>query len=494
MFIALPAFGSTITVTNTNDSGAGSLRAAIAAASPGDTINFNLTYPATVHLSSTLSVGTDLTISGPGVSNLALDGNQAIEVLSISQGVTVGISGMTIENAKASYGGGIYNFGRLTLTDCMVSRNSATYYGGGILNYGQLLLANSTVSGNSSAYYGGGIFSYGTLILANSTVSGNSTTYYGAGIFSSDGTVSLTNSTISGNSAQYYGGGIWNSSSGNLSVASSTVAGNSANDGGDIANYYASLVLKNTVLAYSDGGNCWLLGGTASSDGYNLSDDSTCASFLTSTTDENNSSAGLDPKGLQDNGGPTKTIALLSTSPAVDGIPLADCTLIASTEQLTTDQRGDIRPAGPACDIGAFELGENAAFSSFSAKLDINGGSTPGFDLNSKFSLDAGSSGINPLVELVKLQVGTYSVAVPAGSFHQLRRGAKKGSYVFSGTIGGASLAIQIVPLGGSSYQFKATASPVDLTALTNPVTITLTIGNHTGTTSVYADFSPLGG
>src|SRR5258708_29325091 len=76
-------FANTIAVTNTNDSGLGSLRDAIASAASGDTINFNLTFPATITLSSTLTISTNLTISGPGASNLAISGGGAVRVFSI---------------------------------------------------------------------------------------------------------------------------------------------------------------------------------------------------------------------------------------------------------------------------------------------------------------------------------------------------------------------------------------------------------------------------
>jgi hypothetical protein len=490
LFAALPAFGNTLTVTNTSDSGPGSLRAAIAAASPGDTIDFSLTYPATIVLANTLSIDTSLTISGPGASNLAISGNNAVRVLYVYQGVTVNISGVTIENGHSSIGGGIYNFyGTLTLTNSRVSDNSATSGGaGGLLNYsGTVALINSTVSGNSAPASGGGVYSFnGTLTLSNSTVSGN-IAYQGGGILNSYADLRLINSTVSGNNASYNnGGGVYNYQ-GALTLTSSTVSGNSAAySGGGVYSYYATATLKNTVLANNSGGNCWSIGGTVTSHGYNLSDDTSCAGFLTSN-DKNNVSAGLDSNGLQDNGGPTKTIALLPTSPAVDAVPIADCTLSDGTTPLATDQRGVTRPAGSACDIGAFELAESEYFSFFSAKLDIQRGS--GFDLNSKFTLESSSNGIDPLTEAVKLQVGTYDVTIPAASFHQLKRGAKQGSWVSSGVIDGVSLSIQIVPLGGNSYQFKAEGSPVNLTALTNPVTVTLTIGDDTGTASVHADF-----
>jgi hypothetical protein len=128
-------------------------------------------------------------------------------------------------------------------------------------------------------------------------------------------------------------------------------------------------------------------------------------------------------------------------------------------------------------------------FSSFTSKLDILAGPPPSFDLNATFTLGAGSNGINPLTEAVTLRVGTYTVTIPAGSFHQLTRGSKAGGYVFEGAIGGVTLEAQIVPLGNNSFQFKAEAQPVDLTALSNPVTVTITIGDDAGTSSVAADF-----
>jgi hypothetical protein len=62
-----------------------------------------------------------------------------------------------------------------------------------------------------------------------------------------------------------------------------------------------------------------------------------------------------DPRLLRDNGGPTPTIALLERSPAIDAVPIGDCVDQTNTP-VKTDQRGFGRPAGPACDIGAFEF------------------------------------------------------------------------------------------------------------------------------------------
>ena len=63
----------------------------------------------------------------------------------------------------------------------------------------------------------------------------------------------------------------------------------------------------------------------------------------------------LDPAGLQVNGGATLTIALLADSRAIDAIPAEDCTDTGGIP-IMEDQRGETRPSGSACDIGAYEL------------------------------------------------------------------------------------------------------------------------------------------
>ena len=94
---------ATSTVTNTNDSGAGSLRQALADANDGDTIDFNLTYPATITLTTgQLVVGNSVTISGPGANNLTVDGNANDRVFYISSGKTVTIDGLTVTNGHVA--------------------------------------------------------------------------------------------------------------------------------------------------------------------------------------------------------------------------------------------------------------------------------------------------------------------------------------------------------------------------------------------------------
>jgi hypothetical protein len=124
-----------------------------------------------------------------------------------------------------------------------------------------------------------------------------------------------------------------------------------------------------------------------------------------------------------------------------------------------------------------------APFASSFAKLEITAGPPQGFDLNESFTLGANSNGINPVTENVTLQIGPFSVTIPAGSFKL----NPNGRFAFQGVINGVSLDVQIVPLGNNMFTFKAEGTGVDLTGLFNPVTVVLTIGDDTGSTAVTA-------
>ena len=311
-----PVWAATLTVTSTADSGPGSLRDTIAAASPGDTIDFSVAGTITL-TTGMLTIGKNLTITGPGASSLTISGNNSSTVFSISAGTAVNISGLTVSNGNAGPddGGGILNSGTLTLTNVTISNNSAKG-GGGIVNGGTLTLTNVTIS-NNSAEDGGGIFNFDTLTLTNVTISGNSATGNGGGIFSNFGASTLTNVTISGNSAAGVGGGILN------------LVG-------------ADISLRNTIVANSpSGGNC---SSSITSLGHNLDSANTCG--FTGTGDLINTDPHLGPLALNAPGA-TETMALLAGSPAIDAADPATFP--------PTDQRGVARPQGAGPDIGAYE-------------------------------------------------------------------------------------------------------------------------------------------
>jgi len=504
---ALPLSATIWSVTSTGDVATDptTLRGAINAAASGDSIVFNLpAYPATIMLSegTPLEISKNLDIDGHGQSNLAISGGGTVQVFLIDSGATVKISGVTIEKGGGLFvSGGINNNGTLTLVGSTLSGNSNTANGaGGIWNTGILTVVNSTLSSNSNFSTVGGILNNGgTVTITDSTLSGNSGGIAGGILNDNAGTVNITNSTFSGNSASgaLSASGIYNR--GTLTLSNSTLSGNpasSASSAGGILSEATghTVTAKNTIVANSlPGGNCFVVSaGTITSLGYNLSDDTSCTSFFTQTTDLNNKPAGLDPSGLQNNPGPPvptlgvpQTIALLSTSLAVDAIPVSSCTDV-NGNPVTTDERGWPRPQGPACDIGAYEL-----VLSISAKLTvIHLNSTIDiFNLNATFTPGAASDGIYPLTEPVTLQVGPYRVTIPAGSFREILKGPMAGSYVYLGVIGGAALSIQIVPPSnaGHVWNFNAIGVTDNVTYPPVPCAVTIAIGDDSGGVLVQA-------
>lgn len=281
-----------------------------------------------------------------GVTNTTFVNNYAANGGAIANhaGATLTVTNSTFtQNGSGGGGGSIYNTGNAKITNTTFTNGSGACCGGILFNAGAATVTGSTFSASYSRAAGGGIHNQGsyvdephdlpggTLVIANSTISGNSASWFGGALFNEGGaTVTAKNVTIQGNSAGQYGGGIEN---GLLSGS-------------------GSVTLANSILSQSVSGNC---AGTLSNGGYNVSDDSSCG--LGGTTGANGQTLGdkvnplLDTNGLQNNGGPTQTIALQTSSPAVAAIPLNLCP--------GTDQRGYFRPAPgqSACDVGSFELG-----------------------------------------------------------------------------------------------------------------------------------------
>ena len=276
-------------MTNTNDSGPGSLRYAIQEAEslPGpNLITFAAGLTGAISLGSSLDISSNVTIEGPGASSLTVSGGGAswyFSVFVVNSGVTASLSGLTIADGWSEYGGGIFNGGILTLTDVVLSGNTASEGGGGIDNDGTATLTDATISGNS-AFDGGGIANYGSATLTNVTLYGNSATYGGA-IGNIKGSLTLANVTIAGNSAVIGGGGIAN---GGTAWLNNTIVAN--NSGGDIE--YASVSGNN-----------------------NLIDDPASAGGLTNGVDGN--IVAVDPllAPLGNYGGQTETMALLPAAP-----------------------------------------------------------------------------------------------------------------------------------------------------------------------------------
>jgi hypothetical protein len=238
---------STLTVTNTLDSGRGSLRAEIAVAKSNDTIVFSPKLDGqTIRLTSgELDVAKNLTIQGPGAGQLTISGGDASRVFEVNYNENVTLSGLTISDGNVGYaangpygliysqGGGIYNRGTLTLSGDTLSGNSASY-GTGIFNIGALTVNNGCMlSGNTAYIDGGGIYNLHALTVSGSTLSGNSAAVYGGGIYNGPGaTLTISGgSTLSGNYVgadggdhPIGGGGVYNA--GRLTALNSIFSGN----------------------------------------------------------------------------------------------------------------------------------------------------------------------------------------------------------------------------------------------------------------------------
>ena len=341
-----------------------------------DTITFSVS--GTITLGSTLpnitAAGNALTLDGTG-KTVTISGNNIVQVATVAVGASLTLNHLTIANGNFSDGGGITNYGTLTVTNSTFSSNSAINSGGGISNNaGTLTITNSTFSGNSAGTSGGGIFnSNGALTITNSTFSGNSTSNDGGGIYNSNGaltitnstftlnttsangggilnqggTVGIANSTFAGNSASGFGGGVLSSGgAGALTITNSTISGNIATiGGGGIRQSAGTLTLRNTIVANSTtGGDC---SGTVTDGGNNIVEDNTCGF-----------SGGVDPNLGALTGSPAY-FPLNAGSPAINA---GDDAVCAAAPVNNESQNGVTRPQGAHCDIGSYEVFQFVAF------------------------------------------------------------------------------------------------------------------------------------
>ncbi len=473
--VLAPNAGATATtyhVTNLLDSGAGSLRAAVAAAnlnSGADTIVFDAGATGTITLTSgRLEISDDVTLTGLGAATSTVSGNNASQIFYIynaNASLTVSISGLTLTegnstetwgggalvnwgndltlssvvvtgNESVGRGGGVFSgyptsgFGRtapVTIIDSEISNNTSASDGGGLGFYslGDVTITNTTISANTASNDGGGVYikDTGVVTMSGTVVSGNTSTRGTGGVWSkadlsittstfennvsggacggglyvgvNNGDISITNSTFSGNSLTgSYGGAIdFDGNYNTILIANTTITGNSAKTGGglhidsgnDVALAQVTIVGNNatsTDALYSGGGihfaenlGSLTMSGTivsgntsvAGPDDIGLGNQGSFVGAMTANnsllgdvdsridvTGSNNIDSTTPGVGvLADNGGPTKTMALLTGSAALDAGPNPVATFTGNG----FDQRGTpwLRVYGTQVDIGAFE-------------------------------------------------------------------------------------------------------------------------------------------
>jgi CSLREA domain-containing protein len=202
---------------------------------------------------------------------------------------------------------------------------------------GSLTVVRSLFLGNAATGTGGAIHSEGTLRLEASTLMQNDASD-GGGMWAS-GATTVTDSTITGNSAAAQGGGL--SLHGEATLSSVTIAGNTALRGGGVhAAAAATVEIGDAIVSDNEAERRPDCAGDLESTGGNVGRARGC--MFDRATDVTR----VDPqlRAVRSNGGPTPTMALRPTSPAIDAD--GDCG--------GTDQRG--APRDRRCDAGAYEL------------------------------------------------------------------------------------------------------------------------------------------
>jgi hypothetical protein len=334
------------TVTTLADSGAGSLRDAIASTPAGGKITFQANLIGSINLSSPLSLHNSLTINGPGPLQITVSGGDTTQVFGIDRGVTATITGLTIAHGRTTgLGAGITNAGTLTISTCTFSANvvtggTVTQAGAGaIFNTGTLMVDHSAFVGNL-AFQG---INSGAGAIVNQAPSG------------SQATATLTNCTFTGNQG-LTAGAIFNQNA-TLTAVDCTIARNSAGagsqSGGLAIDAGSTVTLQNTLIAKNTGPNAPDVSGLVINADHNLVGDGTGSAGLADGVNGNQvgtAAKPIDPKLGQflNNGGQTETLALRPTSPAIGTGNPAD--------SAANDQRGIARPSGGPVSIGAFEF------------------------------------------------------------------------------------------------------------------------------------------
>ncbi|SFJ71113.1 beta strand repeat-containing protein [Planctomicrobium piriforme] len=334
------------------------------------------------------------------ISGLTLtNGNNSMGGAVFSLGADLALSGMSFQSNHASYqGGAVFQMtGALSVTDSVFNGNTADDGGGAIHADGGPLLEihRSTFTGNT-AKYGGAIDSFANeLILQDSTLSGNFASSLGGAMILDNSSAKISNSTLVLNSAGGNGGAIYNER-GELVLRNTTVVGNRANadnipggNGGGVWTFNAtdtSTAIYNSIVAGNYTGLTLnanqtmgsadefkgkalvamsshnIIGTTSSAGGLTNGTNGNLLAVNWTTVVANLLVSGIKAPDLKNNGGPTKTVALIANSPALNA-GNANEAVDASGNALASDQRGTgfLRSSGSTIDIGAFETQVNVA-------------------------------------------------------------------------------------------------------------------------------------
>jgi hypothetical protein len=401
-----------LVVSTVNDFGPGSLRQAILDASATDLTQIDFAPEIegnVIALTNELALNKNLIINGPGASAMTLEGAPGFRAIHVTSGNST-ITGISIRNCQVTvptapfetmgsdaFGGAVLNESVLNLASVVISNNvikggkgGSTDHGfggeggggqgGGVANFGLISLTRCTlannfatggdggdaavggVAGAGGIGYGGSLYNIGNAFLTNCCVYGSIAsggtgaevgTGTGGGIYNDTNVLSLWSCTVASNKVVFGPGGGISDQGSNGVYRSTTIAGNQASFGGGV--FSSGSDFGNTLIAANNSNVGPQVNGTLFSSDYNLIQTTNGAAVTGANDHLLRAFPFLGP--LQDNGGPTLTMALLPGSPAIDQ---------GKSFGMTRDQRGARRPfyfgpfnipgGGDGSDIGAYEL------------------------------------------------------------------------------------------------------------------------------------------
>ncbi len=403
---ALPASAQTCnyTVTSLADSGAGSLRAALADSTVTD-ICFSV--QGTITLASPLQIYYPVTITDPGGSGVTISGNGQVQIMVINTGLTpvvamakskrpvaalkrpvpaavpntstpVRLNGLTLTGGSATDGGAIQVVaGNVVLVSTAIKGNSATA-GGGIYNQDTLTLSQCAISSNTGTTGAGGVDNESTGFLTDqgSAYTSNSSTS-GAGAVYNNGSAQFTGGFFTSNTG-VYGGAIDNDSGGQLTMSGGTTFTSNVVTayGGAIYNYGTANITQalfngnaaqSTIDLAACGGALCAAGGSATV---------TESTFTTNTSTQNGGAIGTQGYGsltLLNDTIVGNTASLSGSGLDVESIgpPDIDNTIIANNTPIAGAANSD-------CNTCSSQNGSNnlIAVNPYLGPLALNGGPT----------------------------------------------------------------------------------------------------------------------
>lgn len=358
-------------VSNTNDSGAGSLRGEIAAASPGDTITFSFSGEGTTEItltSGTIAIDKGLTIrndSGNRVS-IRLAAGQAGPMFTIANGVNVAFDGNL--NLDGSNTGAIFvNNGNLTLTGIDIERavgnNGAAIYNAGVLEANSITIANSGGANGAVFTEVSGSVQFNYVTITASAGSNLNSSF----VFESSANANIDRSIFSGALAA---NGVVSVRQGNVNITNSVIADGRSGSPGIQVNTGATAAVSFTTISGNSGAgvvnngtfrakaliNWGNAGGSCSGGALQISGRNTIEGACSLDTNAGGVNLPADPLLSPNGSDPTRFFRLLTGSPAAERATNCQNLAGATISPDVSSANGTSRPQGNACDLGSFEV------------------------------------------------------------------------------------------------------------------------------------------